>query len=92
MEKIITPLGEVVCFEPSIIGVVSNLSTSNFSLKPGNPFRLKNDGDLPVKLEVRLSKMNNDEFIETKFDLGWNPEIIVEIKQTSTSVDLKWGY
>lgn len=87
-----TPTGEEVCFEPSIMGSITNLSSSNFSLKPGKPFRIKNDGDLPVTIEVRLSKMPSGEFIETKFDLGWNPEIIVEVKQTSTSVNLKWGY
>lgn len=92
MDKILTPLGEEVCFEPARMGVIEDLSTSNFTLKPGHPFRLKNDGDTAVSLEVRLSKMDNGEFVETKFDPGWNPEIIVEIKQTATTVDLKWGY
>lgn len=32
------------------------------------------------------------EFISTRFETGWNPEIIREIKETSSATALIWGY
>ena len=31
-------------------------------------------------------------FISTRFETGWNPEIIREIKKTSSATALVWGY
>ena len=33
-----------------------------------------------------------DEFVKTRFEVGWAPEIIREIKQTSINATLIWGY
>jgi len=92
MEKIQAAGGEAVSFEINHMGVISDLDTENFTLKPGQPFKIKNDGTDAVTLEVRTSKMAEGEFIATRIDLGWNPENVVEIKMTSASVTLKWGY
>ena len=36
---------------------------------------------------------NEGEFLETYFEVGWNPEIIAAIKQTGiTTNNLKWGF
>jgi len=72
------------------MGVIDLLS--DFSLPNGQSFNIKNDGDEPVLLEVQLAKMANGEFVETIFDVGWNPEIIKVVKQPATVGDLKWGY
>lgn len=92
MEKIQSAGGEAVSFEINNFGVVSGLDTANFTLKPGQPFKIKNDGTAAVALEVRTSKMEEGEFVATNFDPGWNPENVVEIKMTATAVTLKWGY
>jgi hypothetical protein len=74
------------------MGAVSDLNNSNFSI-PGNPFNLKNDGETAVTLSVNLWSMEPGEFVATRFETGWNPEIIREIQQTSISgLNLKWGY
>jgi hypothetical protein len=37
--------------------------------------------------------MEDGEFVETKFEIGWNPEIVKAVKQTSLSnLNIKWGY
>jgi hypothetical protein len=74
------------------MGIISGLNNANFSI-PGIPFNLKNDGETAVTLEVSLWSMQPGEFVSTRFETGWNPEIIREIKQTSLSnTVLKWGY
>lgn len=56
----------------------------------GSGFNIKNDGAKPVTLKVKLDMMG--EYIETRFAVGWNPEIVVSIKQPESSgLDLKWG-
>lgn len=92
MEKIEGSGGEAVVFDINYFGVIEDLDTTNFTLKPGRGFKIKNDGDSAVTLEVRTTRMEEGSFIETKFDTGWNPEVILEIKSTETEVDLKWGY
>jgi hypothetical protein len=73
------------------MGVIDGLQESDFSLPDGQCFNVKNDGTQAVLLEVQLSGM--DETIETKFEVGWNPEIVKVVKQTSLSgINLKWGY
>ena len=54
---------------------------------------IKNDGISPVELEVQLAGMPDGTTIKTKFDCGWNPEIVKVIKATSlSSINLKFGY
>jgi hypothetical protein len=75
------------------MGSISNLNNANFSLSDGQPFNIKNDGTQYVELQVRLNGMAEGEFVTTKFEVGWNPEIVKEVKQTSlTSLNLKYGY
>jgi hypothetical protein len=73
------------------MGAIDGLQESDFSLPDGQCFNVKNDGTQAVLLEVQLPGM--DETIETKFEVGWNPEIVKVVKQTSLSgINLKWGY
>lgn len=83
--------GEAVSPQIGKIGAITGLSAGNFKLE-GVPFNLKNDGETAVVLEVNLYGDEPGNFIATRFEVGWNPEIIREIKQTSQTVDLKWGY
>lgn len=83
--------GEVVSAQIGIIGVITGLAEGNFS-KEGTPFNIKNDGQSAVELEVNLWGMPAGEFVKTRFEVGWNPEIIREVKQTSINATLKWGY
>lgn len=43
-------------------------------------------------LEVNLWGMEPGKFVATRFEIGWNPEIVREIKQTSINATLVWGY
>ena len=84
--------GEAVSAQIGVIGVIENLNTQNFK-KEDVPFNLKNDGDTAVTLEVNLWGMPLGNFVATKFEPGWNPEIVREIKQTDAAgLDLKYGY
>jgi hypothetical protein len=86
-----TRSGDMVSQQVGKIGVIDNLNNSNFML--GAPFNLKNDGETAVTLSVTLWSMHPGDFVETRFETGWNPEIIREIQQTSLSnLNLKWGY
>lgn len=74
------------------MGVITNLTNANFALADGQCFNVKNDGLQPVKLQIQLAGMADGEFIETTFEVGWNPEIVKAVKQTSlSSINLKWG-
>ena len=87
-----TRSGDMVSPQIGNMGVVTNLNNANFSI-PGIPFNLKNDGEAAVTLSVNLWSMKPGEFVSTRFETGWNPEIIREIQQTSLSgLNLKWGY
>jgi len=88
----ITRSGEMVSAQVGIMGTVTDLDTKDFSLADGQPFNIKNDGIAPVELEVQLAGMSDGETVTTKFDCGWNPEIVKVIKQTSLSNNLKFGY
>ena len=75
------------------MGTIDGLQNGNFSLLDGQCFNVKNDGMQPVLLHVQLAGMSDGEFVETKFETGWNPEIVKAVKQTSLSgINLKWGY
>ena len=74
------------------MGVISGLDTANFVMNE-TPFNIKNDGAEAVELEVNLWSMEPGQFVKTRFEVGWNPEIVREIKQTSTTnLNLKWGF
>jgi hypothetical protein len=87
-----TRSGDMVSQQIGKMGVISDLDTANFTI-PGTPFNLKNDGETAVTLAVNLWSMEPGKFVQTRFDTGWNPEIIREIQKTSLSnSSLKWGY
>lgn len=88
-----TRSGEMVSAQIEKMGVITNLTNANFALADGQCVNVKNDGLQPVKLQIQLAGMANGEFIETTFEVGWNPEIVKAVKQTSlSSINLKWGY
>lgn len=88
-----TRSGEMVSAQIGKMGIIDNLQDKNFSLKDGQCFNIKNDGTQPIKLEVQLAGMPDGEFVETGFEVGWNPEIVRTVKQTSlSSINIKWGY
>jgi len=83
-----TRSGEMASVQIGKMGIID--TTSDFSLSDGQRFNVKNDGEERITLEVQLAQM--DDFISTSFDVGWNPEIVLAVKQTSQPCDLKWGY
>lgn len=82
--------GDMVSPQVSVIGAVEFKDGQNF--KKDTPFCIKNDGDTAVFLEVNLWGMDEGEFVQTRFETGWNPEIVREIKVTSQTNALLWGY
>ena len=82
--------GDVVSPQVSVMGAVEFTGGENF--KKDTPFCIKNDGDTAVVLEVNLWGMPEGAFIATRFETGWNPEIVREIKATSRTNALLWGY
>ena len=88
-----TRSGDMVSAQIGKMGVITDLQTKEFSLVDGQCFNIKNDGTQAVKLEIQLASMQDGEFVETNFEIGWNPEIVKAVKQTSLSgMNLKWGY
>ena len=86
-----TRSGDMVSQQIGKIGVISGLNNANF--KSNSPFNLKNDGETDVFLDINLWSMEPGEYIKTRIFVGWNPEIIREIKKTSqTGLKLCWGY
>lgn len=81
--------GDLVSAQVSVIGPVK-FDGGNF--RSDTPFCVKNDGEAAVVLEVNLWGMPEGEFIATRFETGWNPEIVREIKETSIKNALLWGY
>ena len=59
------------------ISVAGNVDFSGGNFRMDTPFCLKNDGEAAIVLEVNLWGM---------------PEIIREIKETSSATALIWGY
>jgi hypothetical protein len=80
--------GDYVSPQISEMGAVEFTDGQPFSL--GAPFNLKNDGEAAVVLEVNLWGMPRDKYISTRFETGWNPEIIASIKPTAAK-GLLWG-
>lgn len=76
------------------MGAITSLTTTDFSLDNGYGFNIKNDGTEAVELEVQLMGMEANETVTTKFEVGWNPEIVKKVFHavTLSSVNLKYGY
>lgn len=84
-----TRSGDMVSAQIGKMGVITDLQSKDFC----QCFNIKNDGTQAVKLEIQLASMQDGEFVETNFEIGWNPEIVKAVKQTSLSgMNLKWGY
>jgi hypothetical protein len=83
--------GEAVSAQIGVIGFI-DISTANFRID--TPFNVKNDGDTSILLDVNLWGMPEGEFVPTRFDPGWNPEIVREIKMKGDAIalELKYGY
>lgn len=84
--------GDVASLQISVIGQITNISTKDFT--QGSPFNVKNDSEDSIALEVNLWGMEEDEFVSTNFEPGWNPEIVRSIRSNTNAAnfDLKWGY
>lgn len=80
--------GDTVSAQISEMGAVTFENGQPFRL--GRPFNLKNDGEAACFLEVNLWGMPPGQYVTTRFDTGWNPEIINEIKPTAAT-GLLWG-
>lgn len=92
MDHIVTRSDTYVSLQIGVMGEITGLSSGNY--ENGHLFQIKNDGDDPVTLEVNLASMEAGVFVETTFDVGWNPEIVRVIKQNSSaaSYNLKYGF
>lgn len=89
----VTRAGEQASPQIAKMGAITGLQDNSFALPDGQCFNIKNDGTSAVELTVQLAGMQDGDFITTKFDVGWSPEIIKVVKQTSlSSINLKWGY
>lgn len=86
-----TRSGQMVSAQIAKMGVI-DATKSNFALDGGVAFNIKNDASAPVSMDIRLAGMPKGEFITTTIEMGWNPEIVVEVKATSAPHNLKWGY
>lgn len=53
------------------------------------PFAIKNLGEEPVDLEVKLVGMEG--FITTTFYQGWNVELVVEVRNVPTDARIQGG-
>ena len=53
------------------------------------PFAIKNLGEEPVSLEVKLVGM--DDFITTTFYQGWNIELVVEVRNVPADAMIQGG-
>lgn len=74
------------------MGVIENLATEDYV--NNKCVQIKNDGDDAVMLEVCLAAMPEGTWVETRFEVGWNPEIVKAIKHNASaaSYNLKYGY
>lgn len=80
--------GDTVSAQISEMGAITFQDGQPFDL--GRPFNVKNDGEAAVFLEVNLWGMEPEQYVTTRFDVGWNPEIVRSIKTTSAP-RLFWG-
>lgn len=89
--KLLTAAGAATTLQIATMETITNLANTDFAL-PGNAlFMLKNDGPAQIELQVKLA--NSLDWITTKFDPGWNPEILKSVKtNASADINLKYGY
>lgn len=90
-----TRSGEMVSAQVANFGEIDALALTqgNFQLQTGGAFLIKNEGTEPIRLCVKPAAGSDEKFVETTFDVGWNPELIREIKATSLSnLKLKYGF
>lgn len=55
------------------------------------PVNVKNNSTEPVVLTVHMIDAPEDEYIQTTFYPGWNPEIVDEIKPDATVENIQIG-
>lgn len=85
-----TRSGEKVSPQIARMGTI-DITNADFALDDGQAFCIKNDGESAVELAVMLAGM--DSFVTTRFDCGWNPEIVKAVAHDASVVsNLKWGY
>lgn len=83
--------GEVNSLQIGTMDVIPNIATTDFALAADAPFLLKNDGLLQVELQVKL--INSSAWITTRFETGWNPELLKAVKANAMAgLTLKYGY
>lgn len=73
-----------------------NVSSSDFSLpdtgKSPTSFLVKNETDDPVEIDVIMAyDGRNGTPVSTLMYPGWNPELIIAVKQKNGVTGLKWG-
>jgi hypothetical protein len=89
--KLLTAAGAATTLQIATMGTIANLAVADFALAGSALFMLKNDGPAQVELQVKLA--NSADWITTKFDPGWNPEILKAVKtNASADINLKYGY
>ena len=89
LSQIINPDGNVVRLQVSNFGIL-DISESDFSFENDRPFLLKNDNNASIALEVMPA--GGDQYVETVFGVGWNPEVIISVKAKALGGSLLWGY
>lgn len=88
--SLVTQGGAPVRLQISVAGAVDFGASGAFSKDV--PFCVKNDGEEAVTLEVNLWGMAPGEYVATKFEPGWNPELVREVKRPGGECSLVWGY
>lgn len=89
--QLVNKSGEVNSLQVGTLGIIANIATTDFALAADAPFLLKNDGLLQVELQVRL--INSSAWISTRFETGWNPELLKAVKANAMDgLNLKYGY
>lgn len=68
---------------------IGNLWDIKGSFLSNEPFAIKNLGEEPVELEVKLVGM--DSFVTTTFYQGWNIELVVEVRNVPDDVKIQGG-
>ena len=69
---------------------ITNLASADFIMEEG--FLVKNDNDNAVELDVKYIGDPTGTWVTTKFQPGWNPDVLVAIKQTANGGTLLWGF
>lgn len=83
--------GDQISAQISVAGEVTFGDKGSF--RKDAPFCLKNDGEAAIFLQVNLWGMEPGQYVNTRFETGWNPEIIREVVQpTVANSRLLWGY